>query len=620
MWTRLFFFSLLGLCCAGSGSTPSPMNINFSSVNLRNVLHWVPGNGTLNGTQFSVEYAIYGEKIQKNKGKRIHWRPVRHCTEIVRTYCDLSRETWDVDHGYITRVRALSKGTSSKWIWSEKRFDPKLDTSFGPPLVCVEIINNSIIITIKGPMRYQPNEHSSVVSMATLYPQMTYNLFVKNTHRNQTDRIPLDTNTYKYQPKEYDTKYCFSAQSRFLSLPISCQSSAWHCITTPQDPVIVQLRSVIVGIVVPSLCICAIVVAGYLLYRYLSVKEEKSPNILRLPGFSPPPLTIPPEKTNLTEISLVKEEIAQLLPSLSAPACPTCQPHLADPPPSYSLQGPGPPSESSEHEDPIDDSFSDYGSVRVVPQIGAEVNECPSGEFYAPQARSHMAIQPRAQLEMSTSMQAHGWAPVDSAVQTLTFQNSPIARVVRNDGKRQPGALFLSKTPQSGPSLVPLNIQTHRGEENGRANPVSEGTLDVGVEGENKPENVPLLSAYASQNIRNMSTSHSDTIGDDYGVLRLAPEQEAEVDYYGDDDDGEDSPLSFDWETTRLELSQMRMRLNTSGGEDSFVMKGGLRLEDVFVKQSSLEEVHREPENEEDMSSEVDNVLNQWELVISMDQ
>ena len=33
---------------------------------------------------------------------------------------------------------------------------------------------------------------------------------------------------------DYNTEYCFSAKAKFLSMPVQCHSSAWHCITTPQ--------------------------------------------------------------------------------------------------------------------------------------------------------------------------------------------------------------------------------------------------------------------------------------------------------------------------------------------------------------------------------------------------
>lgn len=46
------------------------------------------------------------------------------------------------------------------------------------------------------------------------------------------------------------------------------------------DPVIEQLQSVTVGIVVPALCIGMIIAAAYLFHRYLSGKDQHSPNIL----------------------------------------------------------------------------------------------------------------------------------------------------------------------------------------------------------------------------------------------------------------------------------------------------------------------------------------------------
>lgn len=140
--------------------------------------------------------------------------------------------------------------------------------SFGPPVVSIETENNSAIISMKGPTRYQPNHEKPEVDMAALYPQMMYNLSIHNTRRgkmvssmshpntvprrNKTKRywarticfiamfqclrqshVIVNSNLYKHALMEYDTEYCFSARSKFLSMPIQCQSSAWHCVTTP---------------------------------------------------------------------------------------------------------------------------------------------------------------------------------------------------------------------------------------------------------------------------------------------------------------------------------------------------------------------------------------------------
>uniref|UniRef100_A0A3B5LQK1 Fibronectin type-III domain-containing protein n=1 Tax=Xiphophorus couchianus TaxID=32473 RepID=A0A3B5LQK1_9TELE len=273
-WQTLLKFNLNVLICflLVSSSPPKPINVSFSSVNLRNVLHWFPGNGTPEGTLFTVQYAI--------KGKREHWRAVDQCTKIIRTWCDLSAETRDEEERYYARVRALGRNSSSKWTETNKRFDPKSETILGPPLVSVEIENNSAVVTINGPVRYSPNNHTPALTMKTIYHRMSYNLSIFSTHRNQVLHFPVENSLFKYHMMDYNTEYCFSAKSRFLSIPLQSMSSVWHCITTPQDPIIMQLQRVVVGIVVPSLCICIIVLVSYLLYNYLSGKEQTSPPIL----------------------------------------------------------------------------------------------------------------------------------------------------------------------------------------------------------------------------------------------------------------------------------------------------------------------------------------------------
>lgn len=124
--------------------------------------------------------------------------------------------------------------------------------------------------------------------------------------------FPVGSGLYKYRLMEYGTEYCFSAKTRFLLMPVKCEPSGWQCITTPEgtwyvecgptsvcaaitpassaqrqtmktclppppDPVMGQLKRVVVGIVVPSLCLCMCLVVGYVLYRYLSGSGQKSP-------------------------------------------------------------------------------------------------------------------------------------------------------------------------------------------------------------------------------------------------------------------------------------------------------------------------------------------------------
>ncbi|XP_023808980.1 interleukin-20 receptor subunit alpha [Oryzias latipes] len=405
MWTAFVLMNLLGLTCTVGSFPPSPINVSFSSVNLRNVLHWLPGHDTPNDTHFTVQYAIYGESV--DGGNQLKWMAVRQCTAIVRTWCDLSAQTSDLDDGYYARVRSVVRKKSSKWTGLQRRFDPKEETRLGPPLITVEVHNNTATITLKGPMRYQLNNQTTAISMAEIYTHMTYNLSVHNTHLDQMHHYVLQKGFFKYRLLSYNTKYCFSAQSRLLFMPIECQRSAWYCITTAQDPLIEQLQRVVVGIIFPFLFICVIVVAGFILHRYMSGKEEKSPSVLKKPFDKFPLQNKPFDKFPLDQTihdCPVTEDNRTAKEPLLHPIdqCPNNTPPPSYSPPSYSPQRPAEPEE-------LQNDFSvEYGDLFVtVDSEGrehqtrqaklTEDGDVQGGLSYHPQNLSHMC--PSANLQ-----------------------------------------------------------------------------------------------------------------------------------------------------------------------------------------------------------------------------
>ncbi|CAB1424181.1 unnamed protein product [Pleuronectes platessa] len=513
MWKLWFLLYLGTLDFTVSSSPPSPVNVAFSSVNLRNVLHWSPGNSTSEYTIFTVQYAIYGDSVEGSKGRRVNWRGVHQCTDTVRSWCDLSNETWDQEQGYYARVRAVGRRASSKWTMTLRRFDPKLDTSLGPPLVSVETEGNNAIVALKGPMRYQPDNHTPVISMATIYPHMTYNLSVRNGHHGQTHYFTVVSRLYKHHVK-HQMEYCFSAKSRLVSIPMQCESSAWLCITTPPDPMTFHLLSLIWGITVPSLCLCGLMVVGYFLHNYLMGKGQKKPDTLNT-SFPPPPPTLPPENANFAVISVIKYE-SDMDSDISDPAC--FKKKIADPPTSYSLQRPGPPPE-------YDDLSVSYGFVAVSPQIdvGGEEEE----------------RQP--------------WQDRDDG-NNLMVEHQKCTAGESHDKKEW------RECQGSGLFHVPLNLQ-----------------------------------------------STIFTMGEKMGEkARVIPNGKI-------DGAAEEAKMALDWLMWAEEGSE-----NHLGGEEVEAAKGGLKLENVFVRQGSEEEAEalREKERGGGPGSDgLDGVLSKWNLV-----
>lgn len=287
MWGSLFL--VLALLTAGLSSLPNPTNVTFTSVNLRNILRWTPGKDTPAHTKYRIRVAIYGD-LNENEP---HGRPVHHCTDITRTWCDLSKETSDLEHGYYAKVRAMSKknNNNSKWVWTEMRFDPKFNTEFGPPHVSVEVGDKYAVVTMEGPMRYVHHNRSARVSMATVFPDMMYSLSIRKSGSARIHHFLLPSNKYKYRIMDHGTEICFSAGTQLKLMSSKHQSSAWHCFTTPEVPLIDRLeRIVIISTAVPAVLLCLLAAGSYLLYKYLLGKDQRSPVILTMPPFYPPPL------------------------------------------------------------------------------------------------------------------------------------------------------------------------------------------------------------------------------------------------------------------------------------------------------------------------------------------
>lgn len=638
MWTVFILLFFLDLHLTVATSPPTPLNVSFSSVNLRNVLHWVPGINTPDDTHFTVEYSIYGVSIEDSKGRRVYWRAVQRCSEIVRTWCDLSRETEDEEQGYYARVRAFTKTTSSMWAVTPRRFDPKEDTSFGPPLVSVEIENNSAIVTLMGPMRHLSKNQSSVLSMAAVYPQMTYNLSIKNTYRNQVHHVLVLASPYRYQLSDYNTQYCFSAQSRFLSMPIQCQPSVWHCVTTPQDPLILQLQKVVVGIVVPGLCFGLLAVVGYLLHQYLTGKGQKSPPMLSSPYFQPGPVTFPPDNPSHINVILKTGPISDPIHA-SEPRSSSGHLWITAPPPAYSPQSPG-----AHPEDAWDDLTPSYGCVSTAPEVNAEENEgretsldggnagtrvpggsCPRNWSGVLGGHSHGVSNPPQKGYLTQNL-------LQTCGETRMLVDSP-AEMNTTDHACSKKNLTLLSQPQV-PSLASQRSASQISRKKDEVHPGLFSNKDV------EPENKPSTFGYASQNIPNMNTfpsSHSDYLPDDYGFV-VGANQETEEDDgdYRSEEEGGKFCIDWDPETRKLVLPTIGKKerveafrapeedrgdwVRSEDEEGAYVTKGELRLENVFVKQGTEAEAEtrRLLESSGATGCEMDGFLSKWNLKIPM--
>ncbi|XP_051500820.1 interleukin-20 receptor subunit alpha [Myxocyprinus asiaticus] len=285
----------LGRTSASVEGLPEPQNVHFYSLNLRTMVRWTPGDGALNGTLYTVEYAIYGDAEESNS-EQVRWRRVEQCTSITQTECDVSWETDNLKEEYYARVRAVSPHTQSLWTESETRFRPMFDTILGPPLVKVTVVQNYVDITIKGPFR-KTKRAKKEKSLWKIFPHMIYNVSVYNNKSKHTLNFLQKNGSLTLGPLEFSTHLCVVVQAQSQTFPLASKPSERTCAETPKDPLRDQLLTAMLGGVLPSaLCLCILAVLAGLIHCYITDHRQTLPKSTDMVHASEKRQTFQPER------------------------------------------------------------------------------------------------------------------------------------------------------------------------------------------------------------------------------------------------------------------------------------------------------------------------------------
>uniref|UniRef100_A0A8C6EKW1 Interleukin-20 receptor subunit alpha n=1 Tax=Microcebus murinus TaxID=30608 RepID=A0A8C6EKW1_MICMU len=260
-----------------SGGLPKPTNVTFLSINMKNILQWNPPEG-LQGIEvtYTVQYFIYGQKKWLNKSE---------CSNISRTYCDLSAETSDYEHQYYAKVKAIWEANCSKWA-ETGRFYPFLETQIGPPEVALTTEEKSISIVLTAPEKWKRNPEDSSVSMQQIYSNLKYNVSICNTKSNRMWSQCVTNHTLVLTWLEPNTLYCVHVASFVPGPPRPARPSEKQCVRTLKDQSSEFKVKIIFWYVLPiSVTVFLFSVMGYSIYRYIHVGKEKHPaNLILIYG------------------------------------------------------------------------------------------------------------------------------------------------------------------------------------------------------------------------------------------------------------------------------------------------------------------------------------------------
>ncbi|NXC59593.1 I20RA protein, partial [Aleadryas rufinucha] len=252
-------------------SLPSPRNVRFESINMKNVLHWSAPEGTGDGVLYKVKYAVYGV------GK---WIRKPECRNINRTWCDLSSETSDYEEQYYASVKAFLNGTCSDWM-ETTRFNPLTDTKIDPPMVSVSSTDKSISIILTAPEKWKGSPEEESVSLLQVYPGLQYNVSVLNKKTKKRWFFSISNNTLVVPWLEPGTAYCVSAQIHVTTPLLDSGFSKEHCIATLKDKTEDDTITITFGYVMPTtLALLFISVICYCVHKYIHIHKQKHPTNL----------------------------------------------------------------------------------------------------------------------------------------------------------------------------------------------------------------------------------------------------------------------------------------------------------------------------------------------------
>nr|XP_033791488.1 interleukin-20 receptor subunit alpha isoform X2 [Geotrypetes seraphini] len=251
---------------------PKPRDVHFSSINMKNVLHWLPPERLGDGVLYTVKYKIYGTK-------NYHYK--LECKDISKTWCDLSNETYDYEDHYYAKVRATWNYTCSKWAQTD-RFFPKIDTKIGPPIVNMYSGERSISVNLTGPVKWKANPMDTA-SIHDIFSRVQYRVAMFSNKTQQRWHFHIQNNSMDMKKLSPATTYCVTVKT-FIPVPYKLsESSELVCANTLEDHTSQLMTKAMFWYSLPVIVgVLLIIAVGCGIYKYIHVSKQKSPQNLVL--------------------------------------------------------------------------------------------------------------------------------------------------------------------------------------------------------------------------------------------------------------------------------------------------------------------------------------------------
>ncbi|KAI5617453.1 interleukin-22 receptor subunit alpha-2 precursor [Silurus asotus] len=221
----LILWDLALLCLAHSNvqlqEDVAPSQVEFHSVNFRNVLHWKHHPEAPEDLQYFVQYKVYGDK---------QWIVSEACQAIQKLQCDLSLETSDPRQWYYARVQAQCSKGFSTWVISS-RFYPLWDTTFSPPKIKLNVTQQGIVVSLRPPRSPLQRDTNSRISVTKLL-QLIFRIYLMHDGMEQIHETKGYPRKILFEQLSPRTTYCVQAVTVIPLSGLTSSRSPKSCIST----------------------------------------------------------------------------------------------------------------------------------------------------------------------------------------------------------------------------------------------------------------------------------------------------------------------------------------------------------------------------------------------------
>ncbi|XP_008285236.1 interleukin-10 receptor subunit alpha [Stegastes partitus] len=263
--TAPLFYPVIGM------DLPQPDKLTVNILDGEVIIHWNrPGNISSN-SKYNVQMGKYNGE----------WTPVKTCTGITRTFCDLTSLIHDYRTGYKARVQVVAGDDASAW--TAKKVTPN-QSELLPPSFTLWATSSTLTVYV----------HQKPI-LKKLFPYgVIYTIYLeeKGKHNRTTtaylkDDTEIDQRTKVFSSLHWGREYCVSIKVESNGANFASTVSQSECLLLPeQEWFITAVSSLSVLGVLAVIAIMAAILLCYLR------RPEKTPVALKSPLSGWHPLSV----------------------------------------------------------------------------------------------------------------------------------------------------------------------------------------------------------------------------------------------------------------------------------------------------------------------------------------